>query len=130
MNVENVNKLIDHMESIHDSEYCQRTFIHACGTPACVAGHTAYIGGAHFVDGDKCVDEKHVFDSDHAYIGIFASEYLELSEHETCDMFTSFPILNEFETTKQEAINMLRNFLNTGKVIWRKEYDVERTVVF
>ena len=36
-------------------------------------------------------------------------------------MFTSFPFIHEWKTTKREAINMLINFLETGKVVWRKD---------
>ena len=39
MNVENINKLIDHLESIPEIKYDQKRYTHGCGSPACVIGH-------------------------------------------------------------------------------------------
>ena len=100
MNVENVNKLIDHLESIDDSEYCQRTFTHDCGTPACIAGHTACVAGAQLVDGANCIYPiyptinklylQNQIDENYRNIGDFASEYLELSEDENLKCLLHF----------------------------------------
>ena len=116
MNIENVNKLIDHLESIKDSEYDQSIFNHDCGTPACVAGHTVYIAGAW---SDYLLNNE--VGTNCMYIIYCAAEYLGLSEKEENRMFRAFPFIHDLETTKLEATNMLKNFIKTGEVIWRKE---------
>ena len=111
MNVKNVIKLIDHLESIDDSEYNQRRLTHECGSPACVAGHTAYIAGVNLLLKSK-IGTSSICD--------YAAEYLGLSEEDQ-RMFFAYPFDYGYITTKREAIIMLRNFLETEEVVWRRE---------
>ena len=110
MNVENVKKLIDHMESIDDSEYDQRRYTHECGSPSCIAGHAVRLA--------RGKDYK-IEDCDISYI---AGDWLDIPVYHTIEMFKPYSIRRFDETTKQEAINMLKNFLETGEVVWGKSY--------
>ena len=102
------------MESIHEVEYDQRVFVHDCGSPACLSGHS------HFLMKNENTDNKHYglcinngeFSKNNNWLGI--------SIEQAFTMFTSEPIEHE-DVTKQDAINMLKNFLETGEVVWRKE---------
>ena len=114
MNIENVTYLIDRLESIDDSEYDQRRITHDCGTPACIAGHAIYTGGAiHLLDNEVGSNSMYILDC--------AAKYLELSEDEKFNIFRAFPFVHGYKTTKQEAVRMLKNFLEIGEVVWRKE---------
>ena len=113
MNIENVNKLIDHLESIEDFEYDQETYTHGCGSPACVGGHAAYLAR---IEGEIDI---------HLSMELIAQSYLGICNHDRERMFSPDP-LNQYkrrikqDVTKQDAINMLKNFSETGKVVWEK----------
>ena len=113
MNVENVNKLINHLESIEDSEYDQKTYIHDCGTPACITAHAVYLS-----------KEKNLRLMNRSLVGNemfwLAQIWLDIPLHNEIEMCNPYPIERYKKTKKQEAINMLKNFLETGEVVWEK----------
>ena len=113
MNVENINKLISHMESIEDREYSQRTYTHDCGTPACIAGHAAHLSP----EKTFRMMNKALAGND---IGLVAERWLDVSSYHALIMFKPYP-LGRYYVTKQDAINMLKNLIETGDVVWEKE---------
>ena len=153
MNVENVTYLIDHLKSIDDSEYDQRRVTHECGTPACIAGHAAYLSGVKFINKNEiyipekfrekvkiisCGDDLFLGKNIYISLSICASIWLEISNDEFHLMFDGDPFESlpyseddpedmgdcfyQFDTpSKENAINMLKNFLETEEVIWRRE---------
>jgi hypothetical protein len=40
-----LEELIPYLRSLDEPEYDQRELLHPCGTPACLAGHTAFLAG-------------------------------------------------------------------------------------
>ena len=111
MNVENINKLIDHMESIPEIKYDQGVYTRECSSPMCVMGHADLLikkENPTIYYGEREVDTK---------------DWLGISN----GLFTQIINGNPFypdeyvNPTKQEAINMLKNLIKTGEVVWRKE---------
>ena len=112
--VENINKLIDHLESIGDSEYDQRRHTFECGSPACIAGHAVYLAKGKVYDVEDC------------HISLIAGNWLGIHMVTKQKMFCANPMeLNRYSKTDapttKDAVRMLKNFLETGKVVWRKE---------
>ena len=110
MNVENINKLIDRLESIKDFEYEQISCLHERGCPACVAGHAVILA-----------DNQENESAWYFVLGVAAKEYLEITREEADLMFKCYPFGRNVTHKKQDAINMLKNFLEAGKVVWMKE---------
>ena len=114
MNIENVNKLIDHLESIHEIEYDQKRYIFECGSPACIAGHAVYLAKG----------KKYDIEDEDCHISLIAGNWLGINKVAKRKMFHAF-YWGHYQTgsppTKQDAINMLKNFLETGEVVWREE---------
>ena len=126
MNIENINKLIDHLESIPEVEYNQKWYTHGCGTPACIAGHAAYLStnktfrrmNKFLVGTEIRTMNKFLAGTE---IGVLAKKWLDIPLYKSNGMFEAFPIGTDEEITKQDAINMLKNLIETGEVVWRKE---------
>ena len=107
MNVKNVNKLIHRLESIKDFEYDQMSFLHKRGCPACVAGHAVILA-------DNQENKSAWY-----FAFVFAArKYLEISSEDSNLMFNCYPFGWDVTPKKQDAINMLKNFLKTGAVVW------------
>ena len=109
MNVENINKLIDRLESIDDSEYDQGVYISHCGSFMCVIGHADFL-----------------ITKDHPDIHPNKSstqDWLGIS-YDLCKQIYDYNPFYPDESvniTKRIAINMLKNLIETGEVVWRKE---------
>ena len=115
MNVENVNKLINHLEAIEDSEYDQRRYTFEGGSPACLAGHAVYLA--------KGKDYK--IEDEFLYISLIAGNWLEIDMVTKRKMFHAKPMKLSYSKTdaptKRIAINMLKNLIKTGEVVWEKK---------
>ena len=129
MNVENVNELIDHLKSIDDSEYDQRMYTHECGTPACIAGHSVYLAEGENYDIEYHNDDTNDYENynyenynnENYDISYEAADWLDISNEQTAILFRPYPLGKNEEITKLEAIMMLKNFIKTDQVVWRKE---------
>lgn len=113
MNKDNMRKLIDVLEDDdllfyeNDPVYfdmCTYFYRNDCETAACIAGHAAILS-----------DQEDIENSRVFYI---ARNWLDLTEQEAGDLFAPSHIEIE-EITKAEAVETLKNFLETGKVKWR-----------
>ena len=94
-----------------------------CAAPACIAGHAAFLSGAY---------------NENTYLGVTASNWLELDETIAGELFQSHPFeqltqaqqeeLKELKgiTTTTHAITVLKNLLKTGKVNWYQAYLKDR----
>ena len=113
MNTENILKLAEYIEGLEPKEYDQRYVDHPtgphCGTPACIAGHAAYLSGMSIYPG----------------AGMFeAKAWLRLSSFQADCLFDSMPF-GPFGTepdisapTPQDAAATLRHLAETGEVDW------------
>ena len=95
-------------------QYDQELYIHPCGSPACVAGFTAWVmrGGPENLDwsyADGTCERD-------------ATRGLQLTPQEARDMFMPRPFAgyDDPEATAGEAMEMLRRYQGTGIVQWRR----------
>ena len=109
MNVENINKLIDHLESIPEVEYNQKWYMFKCGSPACIAGHAVRLARGK----DYSLEGSH--------ISLIAGKWLGINEVTKKKMFHARNYCKTDAPTTKDAINMLKNLIETGEVVWRKE---------
>lgn len=115
MNVENFRLLID---TISESDtYNQRIFSHTCEAPACIAGHAAVLAGYNLANESGYWEYGHCYlDEESYYIPKVAAEWLEINNPANAHwMFFSWC---HDETTKEAAIAMLENYVETEEVDW------------
>ena len=113
MNKANVLKLAEYIEGLEPEQYDQRHVAHPhgslCGTPACIAGHAAWLVG------NWCRWGSRTFS---------ARVWLDLSSFQADCLFDSMPF-GPFGTepdisapTPQDAAATLRHLAETGEVDW------------
>ena len=106
MKVNNIKEVRDEIASKPEN-YNQTVVYNACGTPACIAGHAAHLatppGGYQNIN---CWD--------------FAKDFLGLTGEQATDLFSSFPYPRQHDApaTVDEALAVLDNLIETGKVRW------------
>ena len=109
MNKENILELAEHIERLDPEEYDQRVLAHDCGTPACIAGHAAYL-----LSGMSLYPSTGIIE---------AKAWLGLSSIEADCLFDSMPFGAEpgiSAPTPQDAAATLRHLAETGEVDWRR----------
>lgn len=128
MNVKRVQLLLDKLESLNNPEmekhYNQSWTIHdevekgvACGTPACLMGHTIGLKYAKkFSDSHKIYIDEIKRNSNYY---VEALEWLGLSYEQAEELFLPDPYGENHTTTIWEAICTLEHLLETGKVEWQ-----------
>ena len=107
MNKGNILKLAEYMENLRPEEYDQRYSEHPrgphCGTPACIAGHAAWLAGQWSYEGT--IED--------------AKEWLGITWDHANGLFDSAPYVGEDLTpTPQDAARTLRHLAETGEVDW------------
>ena len=108
MSNENILRLAAHMNNLKPEEYDQTSEEHSCGTPACIAGHAAYLAGQWGYGAPQP----------------FAKEWLDLSWRSAYDLFDPIPYgAANLTPTPQDAARTLRYLAETGKVDWWRERD-------
>ena len=114
MNIENVLKLAEHMESLKPEEYDQRYISHPrpeCGTPACIAGHAAWLAGRW-----RDPEEPNVL--------FVARDWLGITTVETSSLFHQKPYgEGDWLPKPKDAAWTLRHLAETGEVVWRHRYE-------
>ena len=99
-------------------EYCQKEFVYACGTPACVAGHVLAEAGydfSEFQEGGRRV----ILDPDGVRVDTAeaARKELGIPSHAASDLFAMHP-LGVRCPTPADAAACLRRLAETGEVQW------------
>lgn len=121
MNVENIQKLINHLQKTKEENFDMKFWLMrypyqrsaknileqmettgGCGTVACLAGHAALIRAAE--EGESLRDQ---------HISSFAADWLDLDDHQTGSLF-----LSGFWANKDQAIQTLFRLMETGEVVW------------
>ena len=111
MNVDNIRTTI---ESIRRSEtFDQNTFDHDCGTPGCIVGHALVDAG--FDLNDAAVGRGIMRNETSQWFGIDPDLVIEL--------FNGYRDEEEMPITKEDAIAVLENLIETGKVDWRVAHE-------
>ena len=116
MHRERALSLAKHLEGLETSRvgdgdgYCQGSWTHECGTPACVAGHAAALSrGREWVKG-----------SAPGPISREAARWLELEEEEAAVLFRAIPFRWRSAPTARDAAATVRHMAETGQVEWRR----------
>ena len=102
MNVDNIRTTI---ESIRRSEtFDQNTFDHDCGSPGCVVGHALIDAG---------------FDLNDVAMRNEASQWFGIDPDLVIELFNGYRDEEEMPITKEDAIAVLENLIETGEVDWK-----------
>ena len=115
MKVDNIRKTIESLKA--SNTYDQDKYYHNCGTPACIAGHAAIDSNSSFkylVTGDVNTDE--LVDTACEWFGIKPLSY------EESELFGRVYLPDDSSPTKEDAVTMLENWIETGKIDWDKRY--------
>lgn len=118
MNKANVLKLAAHMEQMDPSEYDQRRVV-LCGSPACVAGHAAWLAGKWEIEegSDWMYEEMNWQDS----LLEVAEHWLGIESATAYELFMALPLGPLLpQPTPQDAAATLRHLAATGVVRWHK----------
>ncbi len=144
MNVDRINQLADYLDTDPDGfRMCQ--YYNACGTPACIAGHTSFIFKdearwevtipkiLHMVEGDnleyvlalESLDNgESIVRENHYFV---AQLLLDLDPDSAHDLFIPMTSQGDYSVTNKDADNyitsrhaaaVLRHLAKTGKVDW------------
>ena len=113
MNIDNIRKTIESLKA--SKTFNQAHFLHSCGTPSCIAGHAAADAGISYkrVPGSNFNVAETIKTAAAVWFGIYPD-----SEEANKLFFTIDP--NDIVTTKEEAIAVLENFIETGRVEWER----------
>ena len=144
MNVENIKRLIKHLQK-EEVDYNQKTLHHECGTPACIAGHSAYLSTLERVEqGERVAGFKHL---NHCETVLEAEDFLGLEQQAKLadKLFNAHPLLkclyergqilgilddrtvqelgrkygrDVTEVSKSDAIKVLEHLIETGEADW------------
>ena len=88
----------------------QRTYVHDCGTPACIAGH---IIARHYRASEAILQHCAAFS-----LKTHARTAAGLDNHQADELFMGFPY-SARQTTKDEAIAAIQSLIDTGEVEWK-----------
>ena len=112
MNVDNIRTTIESLRA--STTYDQTEYNDDCGTPACIAGHAVIDAGLILKTNlGYCYDvEGVVYDIEEA-----AATWLGFGGQRVADLFSIYP-LGEKTVTKEDAIAVLENLIETGEVDW------------
>ena len=115
MNVENIKRLIKHLQK-EEVDYNQRFLRYDCGSPACIAGHAAYLCNLEKTKRDKSVVRFEYLNQ--TKIALEAEEFLELEQDAMLadELFRPFPFGRA--PSKRDAIKVLEHLIETGEVDW------------
>ena len=120
MHRERVLKLADHLEGLRTTKlsdwdgYCQESWVHHCGTPACIAGHAAALSqGGDWVSWNSSGE-----------IALEATRWLGLTGEQSDGLFVGRPFIAEQEPgpTAADAAATLRHLAETGEMCWRRAF--------
>ena len=121
MNLNNINLLIKTLEDgmVYGKRVHLRMdrFISAfgnCGTAACIAGHCALLGRKGEYDLDR------IWESHHGGVMEYAMEWLNIPFSTAKSMFMEYGNLRYTEITPAIVVKMLKNFVETGIIEWRR----------
>ena len=128
MNVERIRALAEHIESLptvgmtwDDAQrqaYCQRTYAHLCGTPACIAGWAVHLFGDAEGNGEPGEAGALLGLEPDAAAMLFHGDPFNARGrawgHEAGDGAT------DREATAADAAATLRHLADTGRVDWRR----------
>ena len=115
MNVENIKRLIKHLQK-EEVDYSQRFLRYDCGSPACIAGHSAHLNYLEKKKRDKSVvGFENLNDVE---IALEAEEFLELEQDAMLadELFRPFPF--DRVPSKRDAIKVLEHLIETGEADW------------
>ena len=112
MNIDNIRKTIESLRA--STTYDQTEYNDDCGTPACIAGHAVIDAGLILKTNlGYCYDvEGVVYDIEEA-----AATWLGLKDECVVDLFYMYPLGGK-TVTKEDAIKVLENLIETGEVDW------------
>ena len=128
MNTGNLRRTARAIED-HPDWYDQGEWLNDCGTPACVAGHAVYVAGGEFrPEGPEGPEEPNglicrAADGRVLPIRDYAAEILGLNPRQAGVMFAAVPQDTwgqKFTPTAAEAVAMLTEAADTGRVVWRQ----------
>ena len=114
MHVDNIRKTIESLKA--STTYDQQIYQKPCGTPGCIAGH-AVIDAGFFL----CPEDEDCFNEEGSSYEIeyTASKWFGLEEDEAYKLFSMHPMIKYGKmATKEDAIAVLENLIETGKVDW------------
>ena len=96
--------------------YWQEVYLHPCGTPACIAGHAAYMDamerGVAMPEPVGKEDMEDIWDA--------AQSWLGLESIQAAHLFHATPLGCFRSPSNLEAAAVLNRLADTGKVKWRK----------
>jgi hypothetical protein len=96
MNIDRLRGLVEHIKEFPE-EWDQTTYVgvaSACGTACCLAGHAALAAGKH--PGFSPSNTEPAYRDSRA-VAVAASQYLGLTLHESCWLFSATRTLADFE---------------------------------
>ena len=127
-NTENLEIVADAIEA--SNTFDQKNYMHVCGSPACIAGHTVVLLDPGFIEFCNPKLRSNFNRSTYSTtrdgikrelrISIEASKLLGLTEFGPGLLFDAYPMGGVFVTNKHAA-KVLRNIAETGKVDWNIE---------
>ena len=123
MNKKRIQKLIDYLSWIRDKRYGQnfnqKRYLHGCGTPACIAGHTCALMQSEDYRINSFRETMSILLEIHRDEGIFneARDWLDLSDDQASILFDGKVLGADIYT----AVEVLENLLDTDTVEWGSE---------
>lgn len=132
INTQNVLDLADLVEkqpkadASHRDGFTMESFVHDCGSPACIAGWAAFMAiGKDSKEYKRLfVDPEYINSADGMNdLEMTAQDFLGIDRQLATDLFwgNTSP-----DVTPKEAATTLRNLAETGKVSWGDRDDIER----
>ena len=127
MNVDNIKELIEVLklsESYDQTKWLTLNDSESYYYPACIGGHVFWLmrkNGYVYFDEQK---EKYLHINGNSIVSadVFQDilmEYLEIDKEQIV-LFHSEPFGEETPATKEDAIAVLENLIETGEVVWKK----------
>ena len=125
MNYENINIIANAIEG--SDMFNQQNYVHECGAPSCIASNTVFLLDPGFIK--FCHDENSEHFNGHKYlttrdgvdvelnIKVEAGNLLGLVGYQPDHLFSGYP-MGGLVVTNEHAAKVLRNIIDTGRVIW------------
>lgn len=136
MNQENINTLIDRLESLRDDQYNQSLLMHhgyginEAGTAGCIVAHAYCCAHNIPIGGDMCchldigTDTHWAGPPEHAVGTILdtARDWLEITESKLRELADACPYFVRYEPQAKiaDAIRTMERLRDTGKVDWKR----------
>ena len=121
-NSKNCNIVADAIE--RSASYDQEFYTNACGTPACIAGHTVMVLDKEFIRFGRKSEGIYYFSGNpdsptKIHIATGAMKLLALDEHQAASLFSGLPLWDKI-VTQRIAAKVLRLLATDDVVRWER----------